>query len=253
MAQTPTVQYCDKHGPYTAAFYECLSGAEPCKRCIGEEEYQTLQQRERLFRLSRVAGIPPRFANKTLDTYQAESKEQQQGLSFARDYVTNFQQYFEAGRCIALCGNPGTGKTHLACGIAHALLSQERPVRYATVLDVIRTIRETWRHDSQEAESAVLRRLISVDLLILDEVGVQFGTEAEKIQLFQVIDGRYQAVRPTILISNLDVKGLTNYLGERTIDRLRENNGRMLIFTGESWRARVAQGFSERKAEGVVQ
>jgi len=53
-----------------------------------------------------------------------------------------------------------------------------------------------------------------------------------------VINGRYGAQRPTLVISNLDLAGLRENLGERVVDRLRENDGRALVFTGKSWRAR---------------
>ena len=44
---------------------------------------------------------------------------------------------------------------------------------------------------------------IRPDLLILDEVGVQFGSETEKMILFEIINGRYEQLKPTIVISNL--------------------------------------------------
>jgi DNA replication protein DnaC len=58
------------------------------------------------------------------------------------------------------------------------------------------------------------------------------------VQLFDVINARYGAQRPTLVISNLDLAGLREDLGERVLDRLRENDGRMLVFKGKSWRAK---------------
>jgi DNA replication protein DnaC len=83
----------------------------------------------------------------------------------------------------------------------------------------------------------VLEKLSRLDLLVLDEVGVSFGTEPEKVQLFNVINGRYNQVRPTIVTSNLDVAGMTAYLGERSMDRLKENAADMVVLTGQSRRA----------------
>jgi DNA replication protein DnaC len=75
----------------------------------------------------------------------------------------------------------------------------------------------------------------SVGLLVMDEVGVQYGTDAEKVLLFDVINRRYQDVMPTILLTNLDKAGLREYLGDRAFDRIREN-GLLVPFVWESHR-----------------
>jgi len=98
------------------------------------------------------------------------------------------------------------------------------------------SIKETYSRSSDKTEKQVLDKLRTVDLLILDEVGVQFGTETEKILFYQIINGRYENVLPTILISNLDEKRLSEYIGERCIDRLREGGGAVIAFGWESYR-----------------
>lgn len=142
-----------------------------------------------------------------------------------------------AGRCLVFCGSIGTGKTHLACAILHAFASKGARVRYLTVNHLIFRLRQSWAPDSRETEMELLEELCSRDLVVLDEVGVQFGTESERVQLFNVINARYNRVRPTIVISNLDLAGITAYLGERTVDRLKENAAGMVVLTGKSRRA----------------
>lgn len=65
---------------------------------------------------------------------------------------------------------------------------------------------------------------------------MQQASDNEQHILFNVIDGRYQNALPTIIISNLTVEGVTSYLGERSMDRLREGGGRVLQFLWESYR-----------------
>ena len=48
---------------------------------------------------------------------------------------------------------------------------------YTSAIDAVRMIRNTWRRDSERTETQVLDMLAGVDLLVLDEVGVQYGTE----------------------------------------------------------------------------
>jgi DNA replication protein DnaC len=68
----------------------------------------------------------------------------------------------------------------------------------------------------------VLDTLCGVDLLILDEVGMQYGSEGEQVILTDVIDQRYRDMLPIIILTNQDRKGLAEYLGHRAFDRLRD-------------------------------
>jgi DNA replication protein DnaC len=72
--------------------------------------------------------------------------------------------------------------------------------------------------------------------LILDEVGVSFRSEAEKTQLFDVLDGRYREMRPTVIVSNLNAKDLQECLGPRIFDRLMEAGSTVVIFDWKSYR-----------------
>ena len=82
----------------------------------------------------------------------------------------------------------------------------------------------------------MIHRLIHLDLLILDEVGMQFGSDAERLLLFDVLNGRYEELKPTVLIGNLAVDALPDYLDIRLLDRLRENGGVVVPFTWSSER-----------------
>ena len=114
----------------------------------------------------------------------------------------------------------------------------EYRVRYTTVIDYIRTVRETWKRDSSHSEAEVIKEYANYQLLILDEVGVQFGSDGELTQLTDLVDRRYRELKPTLVISNCDPEGLERFLGARAVDRLRENGGRMVAFDWKSWRGR---------------
>jgi DNA replication protein DnaC len=80
--------------------------------------------------------------------------------------------------------------------------------------------------------------MTDMDLLILDEIGVQFGSETERNLLFDVLNERYEDCKPTLLLSNLPKQDVAKYLGERVMDRLREDGGRVVVFDWESHRGR---------------
>ena len=74
------------------------------------------------------------------------------------------------------------------------------------------------------------------DLLVLDEVGVQFGSRTEENLIFTLMNKRYEDLKPTLVISNELEDGLETYLGPRTFDRLKDGGGLIIPFPWESYR-----------------
>ena len=137
------------------------------------------------------------------------------------------------GRCLIMVGGVGTGKTHLACGLVREVVSSGRTAKFTTVQKLIREVRASW---GTKTEQAVIDEFAKLDLLIIDEVGVQAGSENERNILFDIVNSRYEDMRSTVIITNCDIDGIKAYLGERVVDRLRENGGRLVQFTGKSYR-----------------
>jgi DNA replication protein DnaC len=249
---TKVTAMCPKHGEYEARQI-CMPFADapiisPCPMCGAEytakkeaREREAAQHRramevEALFRRS---GIPERFADRLLTNYRAENIGQRRALSIAERFVDSFGDGLTAGASLVLAGKPGTGKTHIACGIGRALVEQSCSVLFMTVLQALRHVKDTYRRESDRSESDAVADLLKPDLLILDEVGAQLGSEHEKMLMFEIINERYQRCRSTILISNLTGEELTTFLGDRVMDRFRES-GAVLAFDWASHRGKKA-------------
>lgn len=99
-------------------------------------------------------------------------------------------------------------------------------------------IKSSW-NDKDRSVKNVIARYVSVDLLILDEIGAFRGiSEREKDYLFEVINARYEQMKPMIAVSNLRLSGADSieaYLEERSFDRLCEQ-ARLVVFDWESFR-----------------
>jgi len=104
------------------------------------------------------------------------------------------------------------------------------------VAEINRLVREAKSFNSTVSESEVIEAFAAYDLLIIDEVGVQSGTEAESRALFDVFNERYQNLKPTILISNLNAEDFVAAVGNRIADRIKEDGGEFLFFNWESAR-----------------
>jgi len=242
--------HCEKHGEFEAENWigsiwtGCPSCDEEAKRAKAEAE--ALKRRESdLSRWQwriRGSGIPDRFHGKELDSFAAETPEQQRALRSAVRYANEFDEAMKTGRSMMFLGKPGTGKTHLAAGIGQCLIRNGRKVMFTTVIRAVRRVKDTWSKGAQESETDAIRLMVEPDLLILDEVGVQFGSDFERNMLFDLINERYESCKPTLILSNLSLEEVGVFLGERIMDRLRENGGRCVLFSWDSYRRNADQG-----------
>ena len=239
---------CTEHGPYVARQIvicgRVLGSRTKCPVCAEQAQQAENDERrkrddaERQAKIERRlnrAGIPQRFRSKTFDSYEADTAGKTRAKTNAMAYANSFTDRLRDGGGIVFSGSPGTGKSHLACSIAQYLMDAGCTAMYMTSMDMIRMIRATWRRDSDRSETQVLDDLCSVDLLILDEVGMQYGSEGEQVIMTDVIDRRYRDMRPIIILTNQDRKGLAEYLGHRAFDRLRDG-GTWESFDWESHR-----------------
>lgn len=243
-----TTGVCDDHGQFPQTVNVIFgrvfkTGCPDCMRIAKEEEAERarINQRYELSLKFGAALIPKRFASKTLTGYDAETAGQKEALRVCRKYVDKFPEISETGRCLLMLGKPGTGKTHLGTAIANELMRKtDATAVYRTLGTVLHEIRSTYRQGSERTEGQIIAALVMPSLLVLDEIGVskEAPSDFELTTLFAIINGRYEQMRPTVIISNLDGKALPAAMGERCVDRLREGGVIVLPFEWESHRGK---------------
>lgn len=245
------VACCPQHGDYDSEGVLLRRGREvwrPCPVCSADQQAVEEERRseERAARARAeyeekvgAAAIPARFIGKSLDNFRAETKEQRYALSAARLYIANFKRHRKSGEGLILAGTPGTGKSHIAAAILQSILPKHVGL-YLTCLQAIRLVRESWRKASERSERQVLDVLGEVPLLVLDEIGVQYGTDGEQTILFDILDKRYRDLMPSLLLTNQDMTGLKSFIGERAYDRLTETC-RWIPFDWPSYRVHAGR------------
>jgi DNA replication protein DnaC len=209
-----------------------------------EEHLQAVAQveAERLNSDLIATGITPRFRKCRLDNYvTGNDTAKQRALSICRKYAEGFEAHLTAGRALMLMGEIGTGKTHLACAILlHVVSTGGYTGLIVTAESITQAVTDSFRSNSGPSKTDLLNELASVDLLVIDEVGVHSvrpGKDFTPSLLHEAIDRRYQLVKPTILVSNQKPEDLQNFIGPRAADRLRENGGLLAPFTWKSARS----------------
>lgn len=235
---------CPEHGEFSRdAIIKRSLDANICPDCYAagqEAERRAGQIREAVRYFERHSGVPARFRDATFEGYQPQTAPAGAILTRLKGYADNFTKYQEKGISLLLCGKTGTGKTHLACSILRCLAHKHGIIGvYDTTYRAIQRVRATYSGDDESEQGAIVSYTLP-DLLVLDEIGVQYGTDSERLILFSILNGRYEEMRPSILISNLTVPEIREYLGDRILDRLAENGGAILTFDWSSYRRRRA-------------
>jgi DNA replication protein DnaC len=249
MTANSETRQCAKHGPYEAKIANILGReiASRCPACAAEEaaREEDRAKREaaqkaaaRIEALLNRSGIPPRFQGKDFENYQAEDEGQQRAHRVAKAYADEWATMRKRGTCLIFSGKAGTGKTHLACAIANTVIRAGHVALFVTVTDALRAIKSSYDRSAGVSEADAIKALVEPDLLVLDEVGMDYGTEHSKTLLFDLMNKRYEQVRPTIVLTNLDAQALREYFGDRIMDRLREDGGKLIPFTWDSHRGK---------------
>lgn len=149
---------------------------------------------------------------------------------------------------VAFLGGRGPGKTQMAAEVARdgkwprdaKVWNGHQSVRdqtalYRRAMDVFLELRDAARNDSGTSEKKVLDRLEAVGLLVIDEFQERGGSDWENRIICNLLDKRYSAERPTILIANYTREEMAGALSPSVKDRIREN-GKAIIFDWPSFR-----------------
>lgn len=190
-------------------------------------------------RLAELA-IPPLYAGATLDTFELYGSGSQQGRTasvtrLARRYLADWPHVGDR-RLLAFVGRYGTGKTRMGYAIARALVEAlDGTARVAKLKDIVLDIRGAWAVKQDGEEQRRIRRWLAPDLLVIDEVTEDGFAGDPRQVLYDVVNGRYEQERATILTSHEEEGTLGRILGPALMDRIAETGG-VVHFGDESYR-----------------
>lgn len=197
---------CKDTGRY---FYKDDRGIEFVKVCeCGFEAREVMNRR------LRFANIPEKYKDVRFDNFDlsifdgADAKKMQEAFKIVATYFEHFEEMKEQGRGLYLYSTcKGSGKTRLAISLANELIyNKNQPVKFATSLQILNEIKNTWNNDTQQNESQLLDNLVTTDVLIIDDFGTEKSKDWINEKFFHIIDGRYLNDKITIVTSNYDIK-----------------------------------------------
>lgn len=170
------------------------------------------------------AGMPPRYRNALADHPQV--------LAWARDVAEaavapslGARRQVTTGPSLLMAGVVGAGKTHQAYGAVRLLVQGGVGVRWraTTAADLYADLRPRPGSDSERELAAVSR----CPLLIIDDLGAAKASEWVEEVTYRLINRRYNYELPTLITTNLAIKDLRSYLGDRVTSRLAQMTTRV--------------------------
>ena len=182
-------------------------------------------------RLFKASEIPERYKWKFIDSFKDIDPNGDQ-VPFARDVLnmaftlTDSEVKSEPTKGFLLHGNPGTGKTLLgAIMLNELILRWSRPGKFLNLSrKYFQKLRDTYSEESVNYGRSwdIIDELCNIPFLVLDDFGIQRGTDWEMEMLYELVDARYSEKRFTVITTNQDLDEIKNMSGGRIYSRLLE-------------------------------
>jgi len=122
---------------------------------------------------------------------------------------------------LVYCGSPGIGKTYLCASLVEwAMKTFNSDWRYWTENAILKQLRDSMESTKGDYLDA-LKYMIDAEFLILDDVGsgVKVNEWREEI-FFNIVDYRYNTMKPTLITSNFTEKEFLHKYHARVHSRL---------------------------------
>ena len=135
-------------------------------------------------------------------------------------YVEQWQTMRAENLGLLLWGGVGTGKSFLAGCIANALIEQEVPVHMTNFARILNEL-----NSSFSGRNDIVDKFCRYPLLIIDDFGMERGTEYALEQIYSIVDSRYRSRKPLIVTTNLtlnEIQHPQDTAHARIYDRLLE-------------------------------
>lgn len=131
----------------------------------------------------------------------------------------------DSGATVALVGVRGCGKTQIAVEIVRGVTAKLKRAKFSTAMTFFMDVKASYRKEGGQDERAVVKAYAEPHLLVLDEIGKRGESEWENNLLFELLNRRYNAMLPTILLCNRTVPEFIAAIGPSIASRISEGGG----------------------------
>jgi len=181
---------------------------------------------------ARAAGLDPGMRLDTWDESAAVRYDHQ-----LWNELTSLR-FLDGPHGALVLGPVGVGKTHLACALGHIAIRRRRTVHMASAAKLFKRLKAARLDNTLDYE---MRRLATVELLILDDFALQPLGPAETADFYELCVERHQKAATVVTSNRTPEEWLSMMadplLAQSAVDRL-ASTAHELIIEGESYRRR---------------
>lgn len=171
---------------------------------------------------------------KAIDPNLGESQQSVMANNFR--YCAEYAERFSGKEnSIFMIGATGLGKTHLSLAIANRVIERGFSVIYGSVPELLRML------DNEQfgrSQGDTMSLMTGCDLLILDDLGAENGTDRTVSQLYEIINARINRSLPMIVNTNFTAAQIKSRYQDRIWSRLFSME--VLMFCGTDNRIKLA-------------
>lgn len=202
---------------YKAGMYEYF---EPCP-CTRGEMSEIMKNNKN------YSSVPGLYADALIenlkgDVYKAMRSHElfQAARNDAVRYITAYKAYEERGIGLYIWSKTkGSGKSRLASTISNELTRKGIRNKYVSASNMLTELSSSWKRQDM-SEDKIIAKYSEPRLLIIDDLGAKAGHQWISDRVFEILDNRYSARKPTIITSNFEADKLP--FDDRVSDRVCE-------------------------------
>lgn len=222
-----------------------LEGVYDCKECKDEGfvngEICQCYKRVICEEAYKLSNLEEKIKKQNFDTFDIGVFSNREEMQRIYNYAVNYcRQVENVKKNLLFSGKQGTGKTFLSSCIAKYFLDDKKSVLYLTaqklcnILDDKRFNKET-NYNVNDYYGFILE----CDLLIIDDLGVEFAGVTSQPMLFDVLETRISKGKRNVISTNLGMDELAKKYSLRFTSRLFEDY-QIFIFNGEDLRLKLS-------------
>lgn len=218
-----------------------------------EDEEKRRKHLDEFYNRRELSLLGNRYKNANFTTATITSNNLE-AFEKAKSYVKNLQEVLKYNIGLYVYGDNSTGKTYLTACICNELLWRKQNCIYTNLASMLDYISASY-NGKGDGKGGLLARIKSCDFAFIDDFGKEFlGREAQPTsskwaeeKLFEVLNERYNAQKPTIFSSNYSIGELISVLGldKAIVERVNEMATRVIKLEGDDFRSDVCKKKSE--------